>query len=200
MHGKVVMNNLKMIIPIVFLASCNSYYFPLLIETPKKVMNSFKTYSVSEEYIQNQQYSFLTIELGQQNATFVLSSIDNNIYTWVGRDNITFKTFRGIIISSVGLMHNFKLNNPVESIEQILKNDAGILSYNFDNPKLYELQVHLITSKQSEEIIELSFSSDDINWDPKIFVEYGSKGLPSKTIQSLHPFLEAAKLNFYYKY
>ena len=200
MHGKASMNNLKMIIPIVFLASCNSYYFPLLIETPQKIINSFKTYSLSEEYIQNQQYSFLTIALGQQNATFVLSSIENNIYTWVGRDNITFKTFRGIIISSVGLEHNFKLNNPIESIEQILKNNTGNLSFNFDNPRLYELQVSLITSKQSKEKIELSFSSDDINWDPKIFIEYGSKGLPIKTIQSLHPFLKSAKLNFYYKY
>ena len=66
------MNKLKMIIPLL-LVSCNdigisSDYFPLLLETPKRMINNFKPYYPEDDYIQNQQSSFVTVELGQNNA------------------------------------------------------------------------------------------------------------------------------------
>jgi len=194
------MSKLKIIIPLVFLASCNSYYFPLLVQTPQRILNSFKPYSPSEDYIKNQQFSFITVELGQQDATLVLSSIKNNIFTWVGRDNVTFITYKGIIIETKGLEHNFMLKNPIESIASILENSRGRLVYDFDNPRLYELQVSLVRFMESEEQIVMDLESDDIGWDANISVKHGSKGLPAETIQSLHPFLKDVKLRFYYKY
>ena len=92
------MTKLQLIIPLIFLVSCNSYYFPLLIETPERIINSFRTYTPGEDYIENQEYSFITVELGQQNATLVLGSIENNVFTWLGRDNVVFETYRGFII------------------------------------------------------------------------------------------------------
>ena len=112
------MNKFKIIIPLVFLASCNSYYFPLLVESPQRIVDSFKPYSPGESYIQNQKSSFVIVELGQQNATLVLSSIENNIFTWVGRGNVTFKTYKGLIISTIGLEHNFNIIDPIISIEK----------------------------------------------------------------------------------
>ena len=194
------MSKLKIIIPLVFLASCNSYYFPLLVQTPQRILNSFKPYSLSEEYIKNQQYSFVMVELGQQDATLVLSSIKNNIFTWVGRDNVTFKTYKGIIIETKGLEHNFMLKNPIESIESILENSRGRLVYDFDSPRLYELQVSLVRFMEAEEQIVMDLESHEIGWDANISVKHGSKGLPAETIQSLHPFLKHVKLRFYYKY
>ncbi len=194
------MNKLKIIIPLVFLASCNSYYFPLLVETPQRIVDSFKPYSPGESYIQNQKSSFVTVELGQQNATLVLSSIENNIFTWVGRGNVTFKTYKGLIISTIGLEHNFNIIDPIASIERVLGDGGGDLSYNFDNPRLYELQMSSVNLMQSKDQIELDLRSYDINWDAEISVGYGPKGLPLKATQSLHPFLKTAKLSFYYKY
>lgn len=194
------MNKLKMIIPLVFLASCNSYYFPLLAEAPQRMADSFKPYSPGESYIQNQQSSFVIVELGQQNATLVLSSIENNIFTWVGRGNVTFKTYKGLIISTVGLEHNFHIIDPIISIEKVLSEGGGNLSYNFDNPRLYELEVNVVSSFQSKDRIDLGLVSNDINWEVEINVVYGPRGLPSEVLQSLHPFLESAKLGFYYKY
>ena len=194
------MIKLKMIIPLFLLASCNSYYFPLWVETPERIINSFKPYSPGENYIDNQEYSFITAELGQQNATLVLSSIQNNIFTWLGRDNVIFKTYQGFIISTVGLEHNFEMIDPIESIDLVLSEEKSYLSYNFDNPRLYGLKVSKVRLKKSKDQIVLSLSANAINWDAKINVSYGSKGLPSKVTQSLHPFLESAQIRFYYKY
>jgi len=194
------MNKFKIIIPLVFLASCNSYYFPLLVESPQRIVDSFKPYSPGESYIQNQKSSFVIVELGQQNATLVLSSIENNIFTWVGRGNVTFKTYKGLIISTIGLEHNFNIINPIISIERVLGDGGGDLSYNFDNPRLYELQMSSVNLIQSKDQIELDLRSNNINWDAEIAVGYGPEGLPLEATQSLRPFLKPAKLSFYYKY
>ena len=74
------------------------------------------------------------------------------------------------------------------------------MSYNFDNHRLYGLKVSAVKLKKSKDQIDLSLSANDINWDVKVNVSYGSKGLPSKVTQSLHPFLESAQIRFYYKY
>ena len=200
MLGRISMIKLKMIIPLALLASCNSYYFPLWVETPERIINSFKQYSPGENYIENQEYSFITVELGRQNATLVLSSIQNNVFTWVGRDNVILKTYRGFIISTVGLEHNFEIIDPIEGIDLALSGEKGYLLYNFDNPRLYGLKASAVKLTKSKDLINLVLAANDINWDPKINVSYGSKGLPSKVTQSLHPFLKPAQLRFYYKY
>ena len=196
------MSKLRMIIPLFLTVSCslNSDYFPLLAETPQRVINSFKPYSPGDDYIQKQQTSFITVELGQQNATLVLESIENDIFTWIGQDNVALKTYKGLIINTVGLEHNFEIMNPIFSIDRMLMNNNNALFYNFDNPRLYELQVSLDYIYQSIAMIKLELVSEDINWDLKINVEYGSTGLPSSSVQSLHPFIKPAILRFYYKY
>lgn len=189
-------------IPFVFLASCslNSDYFPLLIETPKRIIDSYKPYSPGNDYIENQQSSFLTVQLGQQNATLVLESIDSGVFTWIGLDNVVLRTYKGFIISTVGLEHNFEIINPISSLDRMLTYKNNILLYNFDNPRLYELPVSLDSAHQSTNIIKLTLFSKDINWDVEISVDYGSQGLPSRSTQSLHPFVKPARLRFYYKY
>jgi hypothetical protein len=196
------MNKLKMIIPLVLSVSCslNSDYFPLLVETPQRVINSFKPYSPGDDYIKEQQTSFITVELGQQNATLVLESIESDIFTWIGQDNVALKTYKGFIINTVGLEHNFEIMNPIFSIDRMLMNNNNTLFYNFDSPRLYELPVSLDYIHQSINMIKLELVSEDINWDLKINVDYGSTGLPSISVQSLHPFTKPAILHFYYKY
>ena len=103
MLGRIFMIKLKMIIPLFLLASCNSYYFPLWVETPERIINSFKPYSPGENYIDNQEYSFITAELGQQNATLVLSSIQNNIFTWLGEIMLFLKPIKVLLLALLGL-------------------------------------------------------------------------------------------------
>ena len=196
------MNKLKMIIPLVFSVSCslNSDYFPLLVETPQRVINSFKPYSPGDDYIEKQQTSFITVELGRQNATLVLESIESDIFTWIGQDNVALQTYKGFIINTVGLEHNFEITNPILSIDRMLMNNNNTLFYNFDSPRLYELEVSLNDIHQSINMIKLELASEDINWDLKISVDYGSTGLPSSSVQSLHPFTKPAILHFYYNY
>lgn len=198
------MSKFRMIVPIVFITSCSgglsSDYLPLLLETPKRVINSFKSYTPGDNYIQNQKTSFVTVELGAQNATLVLQSIDNKIFTWIGLDNVVFKTYKGFIISTAGLEHNLEIVDPISSIDKLLVNEQNILLYTFDNPRLYELPVSATYINQSRESIELDLFSDDINWQSRIKIEYESNGLPSASTLSLHPFLKPAKLQFYYKY
>ena len=130
----------------------------------------------------------------------VLNSIDDNIFTWVGRDNVTFRTYKGLIIDTVGLEHNFEIINAISSIDKLLDDGDGGLSYNFDNPRLYELKAMPVKSFKSLNRLEIALVSSDINWNIDLEIAYGSRGLPIKVQQSLHPFLKPAKLRFYYKY
>ena len=75
-----------------------------------------------------------------------------------------------------------------------------LLSYNFDNPRLYDLKASAVDFKELEGNVAINLVADDINWDVEITLEYGSKGLPSEVTQSIHPFFSPAKLRFYYKY
>lgn len=198
------MNKLKMIIPLL-LVSCNgigisSDYFPLLLETPKRMINNFKPYYPEDDYIQNQQSSFVTVELGQNNAILVLKSIEKDIFTWVGLDDVVLKTYKGFVIRTIGLEHNLEIINPISSIDSMLNNNNNTLLLNFDNPRLYELSASLERIYQSTDMIELELDSDDINWSVEINVEYEPNGLPAVSNQSLHPFLKSARLRFYYKY
>tara|TARA_B100001287_G_scaffold62031_1_gene50139 strand:+ start:47062 stop:47646 length:585 start_codon:yes stop_codon:yes gene_type:complete len=194
------MNKFKIIVPLIFLLSCNSYYFPLLLETPKSIINSLKAYSPSEDYIQNQQYSFITVDMGQLNATLVLSTIENGVFTWVGRDNVSIQTYKGIIIKTLGLEHNFEIIDPVNNIKDILSSQKQTLYYNFDNPKLYELKVLVKDFSQDINKISFTINAKDIDWRSKVSVTYSKNNLPNEVTQSLHPFYKSAKINFYYKY
>jgi len=194
------MTKLQLIIPLIFLVSCNSYYFPLLIETPERIINSFRTYTPGEDYIENQEYSFITVELGQQNATLVLGSIENNVFTWLGRDNVVFETYRGFIIKSIGLEHNFEIVDPIQSIDKVLSNGTGNIFYNFDNPRLFGLEALITRFNKTTDQVSISLKSNDINWNVKFNVSYNSNGLAISANQTLHPFLSPAKLRFFYKY
>ena len=198
------MRKFKKLLPLVIFSSCSgglsSDYFPLLLETPKRVIDGFKPYTPGDDYIQNQTTSFVTVEMGSQNATLVLQSIDNKIFTWIGLDNVVIKTYKGFIISTLGLEHNLEIVNPISTIDKLLINERNIILHTFDNPRLYDLPVSAVYINQSSNLIELDLASDDINWHSSVKIEYESNGLPSKSIQSLHPFLKPAMLRFYYKY
>ncbi|MDB2411401.1 YjbF family lipoprotein [Gammaproteobacteria bacterium] len=194
------MNKIKILIPLIILVSCNSYYFPLWLDTPNRIINSLKAYSPGIDYIENQEYSFITVQMGQLRATLVLNSIEDEVFTWVGRDNVSIQTYRGVVIRTFGLEHNFKIIDPINSVRDILSNKKQSLSCNFDNPRLYELE--LIAKDYSQEINNISFVlvAHDINWRSEVSVIYEKNTLPTDVIQSLHPFYKPAKINFYYKY
>jgi hypothetical protein len=82
----------------------------------------------------------------------------------------------------------------------ILSNGKGDLSYNFDSPRLYDLKASTVDFNQSQDYVAINLDAGDINWDVEITIGYGSRGLPSEVIQSIHPFLNSAKLRFFYKY
>ena len=194
------MNKLKMIIPLVLLASCNSYYFPLLVEAPQRIISSFKPYSPGESYIKNQESSFVTVELGQQNATLVLSSIENNIFTWVGQGNVTFKTYKGLVIKTSGLANNFTLIDPKYSVDHFLANDPRTLIFNLDKPRLYEVQAHTSKLSTSQSGLNIDLIAKSINWKIKVDITYDDKGMPIATNQTLHPFLGDVTMSYYFKY
>lgn len=190
----------SLILATIILSSCNSYYFPLILETPQAIIDQFKPYELDQDYIEQQRYSFISAELDGLNATLMLNQIDDGVFKWVGRGGIILRTYKGFIIETQGLTNNVKLLDPKHSIDHLQANDPRILIYNLDDPMLFELPVNIEELTISKKHLLVDLYAKQINWDIKADIVYNDKGMPVSTAQTLHPFLGEISIKFYYKY
>ena len=72
----------SLILATIMLSSCNSYYFPLILETPQAIIDQFKPYELDQDYVEQQRYSFISAELDGLNATLMLNQIDDGVFKW----------------------------------------------------------------------------------------------------------------------
>lgn len=194
------MNKPSLLAAAIILTSCNSYYFPLILETPQAIIDQFKPYELDQEYIDQQQYSFISAELDGLNATLILNAINDGVFKWVGKGGITIKTYKGFVIETLGLSNNFQLVDPKHSIDHLQANDPRTLIYNLDDPMLFELSVNIESITATKKNLLADLHADQINWDVKAHIVYSDKGMPVSSKQTLHPFLGDISLKFYFKY
>ena len=198
-----IKNKLTLILAFSVVSSCssimqNSNYFPIIADFPAKIYKSFKSNELTQEYIDGRDISFAHVFLGNKEAIFVLKSIDNEIYHWVGNDGISLYTFQGLIIKTIGLEHNVELIKPKELSNLVQNNINHLFKINFDKPKISELPIY-IQQIGDEDFSEYKIHSNLIGWNGKIFLE-SKNGIPQKLTQNIHPFLEEIRVSYYFKY
>lgn len=182
--------------------SNNSYYFPILKQVPSDVIEYFssKNNSLTNEFIEQQKYSFMHAIIGDQDATLVLRGIEDNVFYWVGKDNVEFYTYRGFIIKTYGLEHNMELLNSKSSIDNLLSMRSSPIEVSFDKPRLYQLTLMPSTYNEHGSSRIYSFKAEDIKWNLEIKLENDQFNMPISVTQNIHPFMNTVQIRYYFKY
>jgi hypothetical protein len=98
----------------------------------------------SDQVSSTLNYSFLKASYGRNQAIFVLANIsDENIYTWIGANNEVLKTYKGLIVSTGGMIFgNISINreNLFKESKNFYNSDFNLI-VNIDSPDIANMQV-----------------------------------------------------------
>jgi len=190
---------------ILFVYSCsnlniNYSYFDYFSENFKK-----ENINLEDSYFSDLKSSYVHIIHNNNQAVFVLSSIDNsNFYKWVGPNLEFIKTYRGMIVELSGLDFDYNISN--YSLLALKNNHLeSDLSFNINisTPELRHFPIDnqlfkKIKTKDCETYITYKKSSIELNFKSyETYCIQNSKVVSS--IQKLSPIHSGFELNFVYK-
>ena len=161
---------------------------------------------VDEDFFNEFDYSFAKFSFGDsRQAILVLESIDNDVYKWSGRNEVSVFTHNGRVIKTVGLEKNITL---------ISYKDPGKSNFiikNFYSPDLYNVSEKVLSN--SSQLIEfnrfgLTYEALEVTEVKRIdplrlnskdkFIYIDEMIIYSE--QKLHPQLPSIKIDFFYKF
>ena len=77
------------------------------------VVFGYPDYDISQDIFDEYDNSFMKVRFGKgPHSILILAYIKNDVYEWVGTDDVRLFTLNGRVIKTVGLDHNFELPNP----------------------------------------------------------------------------------------
>jgi hypothetical protein len=163
-------------------------YFPEKIEID---------YSVYDQI----NYSYLKILHQDREAVYVLATIEDDIFTWVGKELETIKTFKGIIIEMTG---PYQLDSYKEDLKAFdLSNQSNLLRYSFIDPELvmhpFQFELQNIEAQDDCTLVRYSRESKIIGFKSEEEVCYKKK-LPIRSFQKLNNLIGSFELEFIYKF
>ena len=180
-----------LIIP--FLYSCASLDYSELYDLARLSIVGAEDIPIDQDLINKTRYSFVKVKIGKSRVAIMpLSSIENNVYKWVGRD-ATLYTNNGKIIKTLGLDHNIDIiENKDDTALILLKNPNALITQSFVSRTVET------TNKKFLEIKE-SFSTEDFKWSGEnTYIMDKKSGLFYKSTQKIHPRLKEVSLEFVY--
>lgn len=192
---------------LLFFSSCSAVSYSELAPLIKTAVIGSPDIAISQDYIDNKEYSFARMRLGRSaTAILTLSRIDNNVFTWVSGNNEKIHTYNGKVIKIEGLVHNFESYNFKLFDFQSLFNKE-IYSYEVDiyftKPDAFVSQdVSLQIQKPDNatfHIIE-NISTNGFKWNiaNEYWIDSNSR-LPVKSHQHIHPHLPKIEIDYYFK-
>jgi hypothetical protein len=203
---------IRIIIAILLLSSCGNLPIAYLqnFSSVNNVVFGFPEYEITQEIYDEFENSFLKIRFGRgPHAILILAYVDNDIYEWVGADDVSIFTKNGRIIKTSGLVHNFEVIKP---LEKLYTSNEVYESINLLNPDLFSA-----TLKHSISIDEMKFtklgntinanrikdniSLDIIGWKKQDVYYQNSVTQQIEAIeQHIHPELPVVKVEYYLKF
>ncbi len=161
---------------------------------PKKIEIDYKIYEQSN-------LSYLKIMHENREAIYILATIEDDIFTWVGKDFELIKTFQGIIIEMTGPYHLEIYGADISAFN--LFNERNSIRYTFFNPDLvmHQFTFELDTLEELEEctLVRYIRKSKPLGFNSKEEICYGKK-LPIRSSQKLNNLIGSFELEFNYKY
>ncbi|MEK9779848.1 MAG: hypothetical protein VW894_00005 [Gammaproteobacteria bacterium] len=154
-----------------------------------------------QEYYEEAGFSYLRVKHKKREAVFVLANIEDNVFTWVGSESETIKTYQGIIIEMNGVYNFFAFKNDLSYFNLSIMDNP--IRYTFNNPRLvmhpftFKLESIEITEectdytyRRESKVIGLS-SQENICLDGK---------LPIRSSQKVNNLIDKFELEFNYKF
>ena len=155
---------------------------------------------VDEGFQEEMEYSFIRARIGDSYAIMTLLSSDNEIFEWVSADKQRIYTYNGRVIKTSGLTFNSQLLGITEDSDLISPQERVIQLSNPHAIFTQHISQKTIDDESLSTIIE-SFITQGYRWKGQNSYSIDKKnGLPSHTIQAIHPNFKQLEINFYYKY
>ena len=203
---------IRMLFVILFLTSCGNLPITYLqnFSSVNSVVFGFPEYEITEEIYNDYDNSFIKVRFGRgPHAILVLAYVENDVYEWVGADNVKIFTLNGRIIKTAGLTNNFEIIRP--SIDIFSSSDV-YETINLFNPDLISSTIHRSMNSRKTTIkklgrkiqvnrIEESFDLDLIGWTGvNLYYRNTFSNQIESSEQRIHPRLPIAKIEYYFKY
>ncbi|MDA9969595.1 YjbF family lipoprotein [Gammaproteobacteria bacterium] len=203
---------IRMLFVALFLTSCGNLPITYLqnFSSVNSVVFGFPEYEITEEIFNDYDNSFIKVRFGRgPHAILVLAYVENNVYEWVGADNVQIFTLNGRIIKTAGLTNNFEIIRP--SIDFFSSSDV-YETINLFNPDLISSTIHRSMNSRKTTIkklgskiqvnrIEESFDLDLIGWTGvNLYYRNAFSNQIESSVQRIHPRLPIAKIEYYFKY
>lgn len=176
------------------------------------VIFGFPDYEITQDTYDSYENSFMKIRFGRgPHAILILAYIKDDVYEWIGSDDVRIFTLNGKIIRTQGLPHNFEFKN-FSNIDPTSPKTVYSL-VDLYNPDMYsakmESQLFKMDLKSIKKIgtsidvnqIHESFSISSIGWSDKNIYYQNTRTLEIEAVeQNIHPRLPTAKVEYYFKY
>lgn len=158
-------------------------------------------FNFDQEYYEEADFSYLRVKHEKREAVFVLANIEGNVFTWVGSESETIKTFKGIIIEMNGLYNFFAFQDDLSDFNLSIMNKP--IRYTFNNPMLvmHPFTFKLESIDKTEECTDYTYrrvskiiglnSLENICLDGK---------LPIRSSQKVNNLIDKFELEFNYKF
>ena len=158
--------------------------------------------------IEKSNYSFMTIKAGRgPYARMILNTNKNGTYEWISSNNERVYTFKGLVVRTVNLEHNFEIKD-YASFDP-LNPSVQSFKINLDNPKLFDTVLTLKVTPTGEADIDrihgpilkydLIKEIQSIGWKSRNTLWLTQNMDPIKSIQQTHPFYKKIQFNIYLK-
>ena len=203
---------IRIIIAILLLSSCGNLPIAYLqnFSSVNNVVFGFPEYEITQEIFDEFENSFLKIRFGRgPHAILILAYVDNDIYEWVGADDVSIFTKNGRIIKTSGLVHNFEVIKP---LEKLYTSNETYESLNLLNPDLFSATLKHSISTDEKKLTKLgntinvnrikdNISLDIIGWKKQdVYYQNIDTQQIEAIEQHIHPELPVVKVEYYLKF
>ena len=210
MSGTVSM--IRVLFVLLFLSSCGNLPITYLqnFSSVNSVVFGFPEYEITEDLLNEYENSFMKVRFGRgPHAILILAFVEDDVYEWVGADNVKIFTLNGRIIKTVGLTNNIEILKPSNNFSS---SSDVYETVNLYNPDLFyatlnrsintrETTIKKLGRKISVNRIEERFQIETIGWKGvNIYYQNTSSDQIESLEQNIHPMLPVAKIEYYLKY
>ena len=188
---------------VLFLSSCGNLPITYIqnFSSVNSVVFGFPDYEVTEEIFNDYENSFIKVRFGRgPHAILILAYAEDNVYEWIGADNVKIHTLNGRIVEILRPSDNIFLASDVYE------------TVNLFNPDLISSTIHRSMNSRKATIkklgrtiqvnrIEESFDLDLIGWSGvNLYYQNPTTGRIESSEQRIHPRLPIVKIEYYFKY
>ena len=171
------LNNFFYLLIILLLTSCASLSgdklapsFTYAYDAVKNALFGYPDLNITREIIEDIPYASALLKIGKgTQGLVILSTVENNNYAWVSKDNVYIVTRDGRIIRSLNLLNNLtNITSINQSFEDLITKPNSVnlkVNVSITNKGLQEIEI--LGKSMKLILIEESITSELIGWKAK---------------------------------